>query len=398
MLVNEIRKLVQRQKQLGDEANRALEEIQAIRSISEESVTADGANLKDEISRWQTQAEDIKSLERKLDNVRKSIDQLVISFSNSEENSECYETENKVRENNNATPSDDTVAGRCKVTSLRSDGNDTRKSSKERSSVVQHSSTVNVKKMQRMFKNAAEENIRSIKSYVTELKERVTKLSYQKHLLLCRVIALEKDQEAGIDETDNIDESLPGTWELTFEEDRKEIIMLWHLCHVSIIHRTQFYLLFKGQPSDQIYMEVELRRLLWLEQHFPDLGNASPALLGDEPAGSVSAGIKAIKQEREYLAKRVSSKLTADEREMLYAKWEIPPGGKQRRLQLVNKLLTDPHNMQNVQESAEVVAKLVGFCKSGEHISKEMFELNFAQPSDKKTWMGWNLISNLLNL
>ncbi|KAM2313851.1 hypothetical protein ACFX1S_026951 [Malus domestica] len=309
-----------------------------------------------------------------------------------------YETENKVPENNSATPSDDTVAGSCKVTSPKSDEKGTCKSSKEGSPAMQHSSTVNVKKMQRMFKNAAEENIRSFKSYVTELKERVTKLSYQKHLLLCQVIALEKDQEAGIDETDNIDESLPGTWELTFEEDRKEIIMLWHLCHVSIIHRTQFYLLFKAEPSDQIYMEVELRRLLWLEQHFSDLGNASTALLGDEPAGSVSASIKALKQEREYLAKRVSSKLTAEEREMLYAKWEIPPGGKQSRLQLVNKLWTDPHNMQNVQERAEVVAKLVGFCDSGEHISKEMFELNFAHPSDKKTWMGWNLISNLLNL
>lgn len=56
----------------------------------------------------------------------------------------------------------------------------------------------------------------------------------------------------------------------------------------------------------------------------------------------------------------------------------------------MNKWWTDPHNMQNVRESAEVVAKLVGFCKSGEHISKEMFELNFTQPSDKKTWMGWN--------
>jgi centromeric protein E len=98
------------------------------------------------------------------------------------------------------------------------------------------------------------------------------------------------------------------------------------------------------------------------------------------------------------LAKRVSSKLTADEREMLYMKWDIPPGGKQRRLQLVNKLWTDPHNMQHVQESAEIVAKLVGFCESGEPASKEMFELNFACPSDKKTWMGWNLISNLLNL
>lgn len=36
-------------------------------------------------------------------------------------------------------------------------------------------------------------------------------------------------------------------------------------------------------------MEVELRRLTWLELHLAELGNASPALLGDEPAGSVSA-------------------------------------------------------------------------------------------------------------
>ena len=36
-------------------------------------------------------------------------------------------------------------------------------------------------------------------------------------------------------------------------------------------------------------MEVELRRLTWLEQHFAELGDASPALLGDERAGSVSA-------------------------------------------------------------------------------------------------------------
>ena len=112
----------------------------------------------------------------------------------------------------------------------------------------------------------------------------------------------------------------------------------------------------------------------------------------------VECSIKALKQEREYLAKRVSSKLTVEEIEMLYLKWEVPAVGKQRRLQLVNKLWTDPLNMQHVQESAEIVAKLVGFCESGEHLSKEMFELNFVNPSDKKSWMGWNLISNLLHL
>lgn len=249
MLVHEIRKLDERQRQLGDEANRALEvlhkevashqlgnketaetiakllseikDIQAVRSTADESVTGDGANLKDEITRWKSQAKDIQSLERKLENVQKSIDQLVFSFTNTEEISECktpskkkkilpfnlsnsanmqhlirspcstltpsrkvmeYETENKVPENNDAMPSDDTVVGRCKVTPPKSD-----KSSKEGSPAVQHSNTVNVKKMQRLFKNAAEENIRSIKAYVTELKERVTKLSYQKHLLLCQV-------------------------------------------------------------------------------------------------------------------------------------------------------------------------------------------------------------------
>lgn len=111
----------------------------------------------------------------------------------------------------------------------------------------------------------------------------------------------------------------------------------------------------------------------------------------------VECSVKALKQEREYLAKRVSSKLTADEIESLYSKWEIPSGGKQRRLQLVNKLWTNPYDMEHIKESAEIVAKLVGFCESGEQ-SKEMFELSFANPSDKKSWMGWNLISNLLNL
>ena len=85
-----------------------------------------------------------------------------------------------------------------------------------------------------------------------------------------------------------IDES-PMSWNLMFESQRMQIIMLWHLCHVSIIHRTQFFLLFKGDPADQIYMEVELRRLTWLEQHLAELGNASPALLGDEPASFVSS-------------------------------------------------------------------------------------------------------------
>ncbi|PHT32428.1 Kinesin-like protein NACK2 [Capsicum baccatum] len=75
-------------------------------------------------------------------------------------------------------------------------------------------------------------------------------------------------------------------------------------------------------------------------------------------------------KEREYLAKRVRLKLIADEKEMLYVKWDIPPESKQRRrLQLASKLWSDPLNTQNVSQSAEVVVKLVGFRESGEHVS-----------------------------
>ncbi|KDP33977.1 hypothetical protein JCGZ_07548 [Jatropha curcas] len=461
MLVHEIRKLEQLQRQLGEEANRALEvlhkevtshklgsqattetiakmlseikDMQAVNSVPEEIVIGDKANLKEEITRLNSQESTIASLERKLDNVQKSIDMLV-SFSSNEETPEfksqlkkkksfpfvlsnssnmqniirspCSplsssqgvvdnEIENRIPENINPVSGGSILARTSEATPRKSDKTGNCTSSREGTPTLR-SNSVNVKKMQRMFKNAAEENIRSIRAYVTELKERVAKLQYQKQLLVCQVLELEAN-EASTTEASVADQS-PMPWHLLFEDQRKQIVMLWHLCHVSIIHRTQFYLLFKGDPSDQIYMEVELRRLSWLEQHLSELGNASPALLGDEPAGSVSSSIKALKQEREYLAKRVSSKLTAEEREMLYAKWEVPPVGKQRRQQLVNKLWTDPLNMKHIQESAEIVAKLVGFCESGEHVSKEMFELNFVNPCDKKTWMGWNLISNLLHL
>ncbi|KAL3639308.1 Kinesin-like protein nack1 [Castilleja foliolosa] len=54
-------------------------------------------------------------------------------------------------------------------------------------------------------------------------------------------------------------------------------------------------------------------------------------------------------------------------------------------MQFINKLWTDPHDEMNVQESAEIVAKLVGFCEGG-NMSKEMFELNFVLPSDRRHW------------
>lgn len=254
MLVHEIRKLEQLQRQLGEEANRALEVLhnevashrigsgetaetiakllseikgmQVVSSASEEIVIGDKANLMEEINRLKSQGGTIESLEKKLENVQESIDKLVSSFASSEETPECktlskkkkflpfamsnnanmqniirspcsplsssrktmdYEIENKVPENNGVVPSSVTFPRPCQVTPVKSDEHGHCNPSREGTPATQQLSSVNVKKMQRMFKNAAEENIRSIRAYVTELKERVAKLQYQKQLLVCQV-------------------------------------------------------------------------------------------------------------------------------------------------------------------------------------------------------------------
>ncbi|KAI3673708.1 hypothetical protein L6452_39836 [Arctium lappa] len=451
MLVHEIRKLEMRQRQLGEEANHALEllhkEVSSHRlgnrdaaetiakllsdikdmhaissSIPEDIEVKDKASLKEEIGRLICEENTIASLEEKLENIQKSLDKLVLYSGEETPDSRTPLKKEKIlpftlRNNGSmpnfirspCSPSSSSllhgIENRDPVSHDLLSAVDTFQIQKATSEEKitpgsKRPSSVNVKKILMMFKTAAEDNIGSFKAYVTELKERVAKLQYQKQLLVCQVLELEEANDGVSDETDLGEQSPPRPWHLVFEDQRKQIIMLWHLCHVSIVHRTQFFMLFRGDPADEIYIEVELKRLTWLEQQLSEVGNASPALLGDEPAEPVMSSIKALKQEREYLAKRVSTKLSAEERDMLYRKWDIPMevNQRRRRLQLVSRLWTDPLNMVHVKESAEIVAKLVGFCALGEHASKEMFALNFVTPCDKKASMGWNLISNLLHL
>ncbi|GLT63484.1 hypothetical protein SLA2020_360460 [Shorea laevis] len=431
-----------------------IREMRAVQSVSKEveveTVVAPNkgvsANLREEITRLHSQGNIIANLEEQLENVQRSIDKLVMSLPGNAQQSNgeaAPKAKNKSKkkkklplssscvanrqnfikspcsplstsqqilepenEENRAPENGDTVSREIiqehdKATPSKSgEGGDA--SSNEGTPGSRHSSSVNMKKMKKMFQNAAEENVRSIQAYVTELKERVAKLQYQKQLLVCQVLELEANEAAGYNIETDESTNEPGesqiTWHITFKEQRQQIIGLWDVCFVSIIHRTQFYLLFKGDPADQIYMEVELRRLTWLQQHFTELGNASPALVGDEPTISLSSSIRALRREREFLAKRLSSRLSPEERDALYIKWNVPVEGKHRRLQFINKLWTDPHDPRHIEESAEIVAKLVGFCEGG-NMSKEMFELNFALPADKRSWiMGWNPISNLLHL
>ncbi|CAA3001975.1 kinesin KIN-7F [Olea europaea subsp. europaea] len=60
----------------------------------------------------------------------------------------------------------------------------------------------------------------------------------------------------------------PYNWPLDFKRLQREIIECWHACNVSLVHRTYFFLLFQGDPSDSIYLEVELRRMMFLKDKF----------------------------------------------------------------------------------------------------------------------------------
>ncbi|CAN1188132.1 Kinesin-like protein NACK1 [Linum perenne] len=405
------------------------------------------ANLKEEITRLHSQGSNIANLEEQLENVQKSIDKLIMSLpsNNSELNSESTssnprnqhrkkktlplcssnganmqnfirspcsplsssrqvlenETENRAPENDEVVSNANLQGSEKQQTPVKGEeGGDV--SSKEGTPGSRRSSSVNMKKMQKMFQNAAEENVRSIRTYVTELKERVAKLQYQKQLLVCQVLELEANEAAGYN-VEEEEETAVGPvepqvpWHVTFREQRQQIIELWDVCFVPIIHRTQFYLLFKGDPADEIYMEVELRRLTWLQQHLAEVGDGSPGRGGgDEPTVSLSSSLRALKREREFLAKRLT-RLSMEEREAMFIKWKVPLDGKHRRLQFISKLWTDPHDSKHVEESAEIVGRLVGLYQGG-ILSKEMFELNFAPPTDKRAWWEWNPISNLLNL
>lgn len=252
IIVHEIRKLEHSQRQLGEEANRALEvlhrevaahklgsqeasetiakmlseikDMHVLSSIPQETTAGDKTNLMEEIIRFKSEGTVIESLEKKLENVQKSIDKLVSSYPSPDDEdtpvlknqykrkkvlpftlsnatnmhqiirSPCspmssshsvmkHETENRVPDK--VMMAIDEYSGIGKVTP-KCDVN-CRNVSRDSTPLSKQSNSVNVKKMQRMFKTAAEENIRSIRAYVIELKERVAKLQYQKQLLVCQV-------------------------------------------------------------------------------------------------------------------------------------------------------------------------------------------------------------------
>ncbi|KAH6832033.1 ATP binding microtubule motor family protein [Perilla frutescens var. hirtella] len=165
-------------------------------------------------------------------------------------------------------------------------------------------------------------------------------------------------------------------WKIEFERRKREIIELWDACHIPLVHRSYFCLLFKGDPSDAVYMEVEHRRLSFLKAE----GNTTK----DEAPSSP----KALHREREMLSRRMLKKLSTKEREALFQKWGIEVKSKQRRLQLCRKLWTDTTNMEHINESAAIVAKLAGLKEAGK-APKEMFGLSLVPKQTNSKSFSW---------
>ncbi|KAL7244890.1 hypothetical protein ACSBR2_000268 [Camellia fascicularis] len=173
----------------------------------------------------------------------------------------------------------------------------------------------------------------------------------------------------------------PSNWPLEFETRRREIIELWDACNVPLTHRTHFFLLFKGDPSDSVYLEVELRRLSYLKStlsHGTKVGIDGQIVTPEQSK-------KALNRERQKLSKQILKRFPAKEREALYQKWGIGLNTKQRRLQLSHRLWADTKDMNQIKDSAALIAKLVGFAESVQ-IPKEMFGLSFSpQPTNRKS-------------
>uniref|UniRef100_A0A0D9XAI3 Kinesin motor domain-containing protein n=1 Tax=Leersia perrieri TaxID=77586 RepID=A0A0D9XAI3_9ORYZ len=187
-------------------------------------------------------------------------------------------------------------------------------------------------------------------------------------------------KDVGIDSTLSTIDS-PSRSPIDFENMQQEIIQLWHECNVPIVHRTYFFLLFKGDPADNIYMEVEHRRLSFIRRSF----SARPAVEG-ELNSAVASSLKNLRRERDTLHKQMLKKLNNGEKESVYARWGIDLSSKQRRLQL-SRLVWTQTDMEHIRESASLVARLIELLEPAQAL-KEMFGLNFtlAPRADRRSF------------
>ncbi|KAG0458857.1 hypothetical protein HPP92_021985 [Vanilla planifolia] len=266
--------------------------------------------------------------------------------------------------------------------------NGTRNIARQGSPMSDHS-TSDVAAKEQDALSASKEGITTIQDFVSELKEMVQ--VHQNQLANGQgPDQIPNDpsggQEAmsvGLDPILNPLNS-PSHWPQDFDKKQRVIIKLWNECNVSLIHRTYFFLLFKGDPADSIYLEVELRRLSFLKRIYSG-GNHNRRSIEGGQHHTLASSTRTLQREREMLCRQMQKRLSLEERLNLYSKWGISMDSKQRKLKLARLLWTDADDLEHVKESALTVAKLVGLLESGQ-VLKEMFALSFLpQKSNKKS-------------
>uniref|UniRef100_A0A7N0TWL8 Kinesin-like protein n=1 Tax=Kalanchoe fedtschenkoi TaxID=63787 RepID=A0A7N0TWL8_KALFE len=226
-----------------------------------------------------------------------------------------------------------------------------------------------------------DEGIPSIQTFVRGLKE--AQLQFEKQLDSQETLSHEKRSRDSKDLGSEYSET-PSNWPQEFERLQKAIINLWQICNVSLVHRTYFVLLFKGDPADSIYLEVELRRLAFVEQTYTKVNH----LIEEDCSHSIASSAKALRRERKMLSKLMRKRYTGEERNALFQKWGIGLDSKKRRLQLVNSIWTNTNDSHHITESAEIVARLIKFSEQGQAI-KAMFGLSFSSPRPWRRSLGW---------
>ncbi|KAG4979470.1 hypothetical protein JHK84_033056 [Glycine max] len=208
------------------------------------------------------------------------------------------------------------------------------------------------------IRTSADEDITSIHTFVAGMKEMV-KQEYEKHLVDGQ------DQETGRKNVKDV-----GV-DPMLEAPRSPLD--W------------------GDPTDSIYMEVELRRLSFLKESFSD-GNQS---VSDSQTITLASSVKALRRERGMLVKLMQRRLSEKERRRLYEEWGIALDSKRRRVQLGNRLWSE-NDMNHVMQSATIVAKLVRFWERGKAL-KEMFGLSFTpQLTGRRSSYPWKNSSTSL--
>ncbi|CAF2049956.1 BnaA09g43240D [Brassica napus] len=207
--------------------------------------------------------------------------------------------------------------------------------------------------------------ITSIRSFVEGLKEMVSDPDNSGKM----------GNDIGLEAMEKEVSGTMTNWAEEFNRQREQILELWQTCHVSLVHRTYFFLLFTGDQADSIYIGVELRRLSFMKESFSQ-GNKA---FERGQTLTVASSLKALQRERRMLSKLVGKRFSVEERKRLYEKFGIDVNSKRRRLQLANQLWSKPKDITHAVDSAAVVAKLVRFVEQGRAM-KEMFGLSFTPP------------------